>query len=98
MPTVRFTRRAERDLFEIGQHTLAEWGPRQAARYLNNLENCCHRLANIPSKGRPCDEIRPGLRRQEQGRHVIFYRPTPTGILVTRILHERMLPQHHPFG
>ena len=93
MTTVRFTRRAERDLLEIGRHTLAEWGPRQAERYLTSLENCCRRLAAVPSSGRPCEEIRPGLRRQEQGRHVIFYRSSSQGILVTRILHDRMLPQ-----
>jgi plasmid stabilization system protein ParE len=31
----------------------------------------------------------------EQGKHVVFFRPEPGGILVSRILHERMLPEHH---
>jgi plasmid stabilization system protein ParE len=29
----------------------------------------------------------------EQGKHVIFYRDEPTGILVCRILQQRMIPE-----
>ena len=29
----------------------------------------------------------------EQGRHVVFYREEPGGILISRILHQRMLPE-----
>ena len=29
----------------------------------------------------------------ERGRHVVFYRVDAGGILVSRILHERMLPE-----
>jgi len=29
----------------------------------------------------------------EQGKHVIFYRDEPAGILVCRILHQRMLSE-----
>jgi toxin ParE1/3/4 len=52
-------------------------------------------LADHPASGRSCDDIRPGLYRREQGKHVIFYWREPQGILVSRILHERMLPQRH---
>ena len=31
----------------------------------------------------------------EQGRHVIFYRAHEGGILVSRILNERMMPELH---
>ena len=52
-------------------------------------------IADQPAIGRRCDEIRPGLRRIERGRHVIFYRDGPGGILISRILHQQMLPEHH---
>jgi toxin ParE1/3/4 len=52
-------------------------------------------LAGDPELGRNCDDIRPGLRWMEIGRHVVFYRLRPAGILVTRILHERMLPERY---
>jgi toxin ParE1/3/4 len=49
-----------------------------------------------PALGRRCDEIRGGLRRLEHGKHVIFYRQQDNdGILVSRILHQRMLPERH---
>ena len=31
----------------------------------------------------------------ESGRHVVFYREDTGGILVSRILHQRMLPERH---
>jgi plasmid stabilization system protein ParE len=33
------------------------------------------------------------LRRMEFGRHVLFYRIDGGGIFVSRILHQRMLPE-----
>jgi len=96
MARFRFSRRAEADLLSIGDYTLRTWGARQAARYLTELEEACRRLAGHPTLGRVCDEIRPGLRRMEQGRHVLFYREAPGGIFVVRILHQSMLPKRHP--
>ena len=55
-------------------------------------------LADNPSLGRACDNIRPGLRRMEHARHVVFYRQTPTGVLISRILHQRMLPENQDVG
>ena len=52
-------------------------------------------LADNPELGRTCDDVRPGLRRMESGRHVVFYREDTGGILVSRILHQRMLPERH---
>jgi toxin ParE1/3/4 len=94
VPAFRFSRRAEADLLSIGGYTLRTWGKAQADRYLGELEACCQMLAGNPALGRSCEDIRPGLRRMEHGKHVLFYRPQkPTGILVVRILHQRMLPE-----
>lgn len=84
-------------MLSIGSYTLHTWGEAQAIRYIDELEDSCQRIADIPTLGRPCDRIRPGLCRREAGRHVIFFRRTPTGIQVSRILHERMLPESHAF-
>jgi toxin ParE1/3/4 len=89
----RFSRRAEADLVGIGAYTLRIWGKDQTVRYLDDLETCCQMLADNPMLGRECDYIRPGLRRREHGRHVVFYRPEIGGILVSRILHQRTLPE-----
>lgn len=93
MAAFHFSRRAEADLLEIGACTVKTWGEDQAIRYIDQLETCCQRLADGPGLGRPCDDVRPGLRRIEQGKHVIFYREHLGGMLVSRILHQHMLPE-----
>jgi toxin ParE1/3/4 len=50
-------------------------------------------LAGNSTLGRECEHIRPGLRRMERGGHVVFYREDATGVLVSRILHRRVLPE-----
>lgn len=77
----------------IGEYTLRTWGEAQTVHYLNRIEDRMEQLAANPLLGRRCDEILPGLRRMEEGRHVIFYGTTNEGILISRILHQSMVPQ-----
>ena len=95
MARLRFSNRAEADLLSIGDYTIQTWGESQAARYLDDLEAWCRMLAGNPALGRSCDHIRPGLRRMEIGRHVVLYREDPAGIVISRILHQRMLPERY---
>jgi toxin ParE1/3/4 len=95
MALFRLSRRAEADLLSIGAYTLRTWGEDQTARYLEDLEACCQMLADSPALGRLCDDVRTGLRRMERGGHIVFYRQDVEGILVSRILHQRMLPERH---
>ena len=93
MAHCRFSTGAEADLLRIGAYTLRTWGEDQAIRYIIELETFCRMLADNPALGRSCDDIRRGLRRMETRRHVVFYREEAEGILVCRILHQRMLPK-----
>lgn len=96
MAGFRLTRRAEDDLAEIGAYTLRTWGAEQCARYLDQLEGCCERLAEDPRRGRACDEVRPGYRRRVQGKHVLYFRQIDEEtILIVRVLHAGMLPELH---
>ncbi len=97
MASFYLSRLAEVDLLNIGDYTLRAWGVDQAIRYLDALSACCERLAANPAMGRPCDAVRPGLRRIEHAKHFLFYRTQSGGILVSRILHERMLPERQDF-
>ena len=92
--TIRFTVRAEEDLYGIGVYTIHRWSAAQADRYIGLMEECFQALAKNPGLGRPCDNIRPEMRRMEQGRHVVFYREEAGGILIARILHQSMLPEN----
>lgn len=98
MAVFRFSRRAEADLLGIAKYTLRTWGKAQTARYIGDLEVFCQTLADNPALGRPCDDVRPGLRRMEYGKHVVFYRQDRSGILISRILHQSMLPEKHDTG
>jgi toxin ParE1/3/4 len=89
----RLSDRAEADLLSIVGYTLRTWGEDQADRYIDDLAACCQMLADSPALGRASDYVRPGLRRMECGQHVVFYWQEAEGILVSRILHQRMLPE-----
>lgn len=97
MRLLRYSATAELDLDEIANYTQQQWGDVQADRYLNALEITCESLADTPQMGRECDWVRPGLRRMEQGSHVIFFVEEDKGILVVRILHKSMSPELHTF-
>jgi toxin ParE1/3/4 len=96
MAVCKFSERAESDLDGIAAQSIRDWGPARADRYLDDLNALCQDLANNPGLGHACDHVRPGLRRLEEGRHVIFYRRRDAGgIRVVRILHDRMRPELH---
>jgi toxin ParE1/3/4 len=88
---------AAEDIDEIAAYTTNAWGWRQTDRYLSQLEDCFQLLAGNPSLGRFCDFILPGLRRFEIGKHVVFYDEGDAGILIVRVLHQRMMPAKSRF-
>ena len=95
---MRFSHRAEADAIQIGVSTLRTWSEDQDERYINDLEACCYTLAGNPDPGRAANSVRLGLRRMEQGRHVVFYRREKGGTPVARILHQRMMPGMQSVG
>ncbi len=95
MPAYRLSQRARLDLFEIADYTLDSWGIEQANRYVSSLYECFALLSDSPRIGRPCEKVRAGYRRIEHEKHVIFYRIEEDGILISRVLHQRMLPSRH---
>lgn len=46
---------------------------------------------------RPCERIRPGLKNQKQGHHVVLYFHESEGVLIVRVLRERMVHDEHDF-
>jgi toxin ParE1/3/4 len=95
LPKCDFSRFALADLKAISRYTIRKWGADQAIRYLDEIQECVGKVAESPLMGRACDRIKIGYRRIEQGQHVILYRRQPDGIVVGRILHQRMLPRRH---
>lgn len=92
---VRLSPRAQRDLEDVFDYSVAQWGVTQAMRYIDRIEAVCADLADAPQRAQSCDAIRPGYRRRSVEQHVIYFRPTPYGIAVVRILHQRMDAGRH---
>lgn len=96
MTEFRLTPAAQRDLASIWDYTAERWDLDQAETYLNEIRAAVERIAEVPGRGRPCDEIREGYLRYAIGSHLLFYRKNAQGgVDVVRILHQRMDPTAH---
>jgi toxin ParE1/3/4 len=86
-----FSPKAQGDIDAIWEYSADHWGVDQADRYVTALRDTCAALARDERTGRDASDIRPGYRKIQSGRHVIFYGFDERGALeVVRILHERM--------
>jgi toxin ParE1/3/4 len=92
---IRISVEAQNDIEEIAIYSTRTWGWRQTDLYLERIGECVDLIAANPSIGRACDKVRSGLRRFEIGSHVLFYAAEANGILLVRVLHQRMLPTEH---
>lgn len=95
MAVCRLTPRARRDLDDIWDYTAERWGEEQAVRYIETLRDAFARLSQAPCLGRRRDDVRDGYRSFPAGRHQVFYLVDEQGIVVVRVLHQRMDPAHH---
>lgn len=91
----RLSRRADADLMGIAEYGEARWGETAAIAYVNRLQDAAHRVADMPALARPCDAIRAGYCRIEEGSHVLLMKRDEQGLLVVRFLHMRQLPALH---
>ena len=95
MAEYRLSPAAERDLEGIWRYTRREWELEQAELYTDLLTAAFQMLSEAPKSAPACDHIRPGYRRRNVERHMIYFRITDYGIAIIRILHERMdAPRH----
>jgi toxin ParE1/3/4 len=95
MAKFELTRAADRDLADIYIYSHAQFGERQADDYLNGLESCFARLAEMTDLGRSIEHIRAGYYRFSHARHVIFYNKIAEGVRIVRVLHVAMDPERH---
>lgn len=92
---LRLTASAGRDLQTIADYTNRTWGAAQKSKYLSELKATLTDLTTTPEIGTPRDDLQMGLRTHPAGRHIIFYRLSPTHITILRILHKSMEPERH---
>jgi toxin ParE1/3/4 len=90
MANYSLAKKAAADFRAIARESLEKWGEARAERYLKEMFETAQRLADFPDLGREVSSIRPGLLRMTSASHVIFCQKQAGGILIIRILHERM--------
>lgn len=89
------SKEADDDILQIGRDSIDRWGWDRTERYLEDLHHAFETLAEFPALGKGADHIREGYRRFESGSHSVFYREMEFGVLIVRILHNRMMPKIH---
>ena len=91
-PRIYCLARAERDLLEHFEYLLGE-NPEAALRFVDAVEAAYRALARMPLMGVARPFHRPGLEDLRMWpvpdfeKFLIFYRPSPDGIEVMRLLH-----------
>ena len=78
----------EIDLTAIWDYIAAD-NPRAADTLLDRIDATFNMLAETPFAGRDRSELRAELRSFPVGSYLIFYRPTPDGVEVVRVMHGR---------
>lgn len=63
---------AAEDFAAIYEHTLMNFGARQADAYTDDLESTFRPLSSSPLMGHECPEIADEVRRHDHLRHAIF--------------------------
>jgi toxin ParE1/3/4 len=86
MPKALLTRLAKLDLIEILAYFYRH-SPAAADRFAEEFDNQCRLLARFPKMGASKETFLPEMRSMVVGKHIIFYRPSPEGIEVLRILY-----------
>lgn len=87
--------RAEADLIEIWDYTVATWSLEQAIIYEDQLLDACEAIVGDPTRGDDVSYLRDGYRLWRVASHFIIYRQSDRGIDIMRILHQRRDIKRH---
>ena len=81
---------AKADLEDIGDR-IAQDSPRRAESFVEEVYDCCLRLAGAPKAFPLLPRYEAaGLRRRVHGNYLIFYRVEADRIFIVRVLHGAM--------
>jgi toxin ParE1/3/4 len=95
MASYTLTGAAAADINQIVKDSIARWGRLRGEKYFRALCDSFQRLAEFSDIGSDAGDIRPGYMKMRSGGHVAFYRKTDDGIVIVRVLHERMDFEQH---
>jgi toxin ParE1/3/4 len=92
----RLSGSAERDLLQLYQAGVRDFGQSQAERYFAGLEQAFEFLAGYPRAARERTEITPPVRVHPYKMHLIVYVIDADAVLILRIRHQREDWQNQP--
>lgn len=87
--------KADRDLEEIFEYSVKQFGLTQAEQYIYDIEQTFKDLALNPRMGRPANFILKHYSQYPVGSHIIFFATSNVGVEIFRILHKNMLANLH---
>lgn len=86
MRRFRLSRASKNDLTEIAEYIAAD-NPQAAKHVLSQILLHLERIGSQSGMGQRCEQFGERMRRFPVGNYVIYYRTTPNGISVVRVLH-----------
>lgn len=86
---------ARKDLKEIYQYSLRQWGQAQSESYLSTIKNQFWSLTQQPLMGTERPELLPDVRSLPVKSHTLLYRVNANKVEIISVLHGRQDPQHH---
>jgi toxin ParE1/3/4 len=92
---LELSRRAQADLDDIRDWSVAEFGVERTVAYLDAIEVALRRMLDFPDVGTVHSKVQPRIRSLGCGRHRIFYEVGGGTILIIRILHKAMDERRH---
>ncbi|MCK5662597.1 MAG: type II toxin-antitoxin system RelE/ParE family toxin [Thiotrichaceae bacterium] len=95
MAHFRLTPDAQSDLIEIRRYTQQQWDNTQSKKYLSELRQTLHLLAETPSIGKSRPDIGIDILSFPHVSHIIYYVIHEQELVVFSVLHKRMVPLNH---
>lgn len=93
--TIQLTVDAEQDIEDIYYYTITNFGEKQAEHYYSGLSDHFIYISNNLGTSRSFSFVKEKLLRSNFESHAIYYRQEDKGILILRVLHQRMDPLRH---
>lgn len=98
MPNYYLSPDAQSDLIDIRRYTMEQWGETQSRKYLSELQQTLHLLADTPSLGKSRPDVGVNVFSFPYVSHVIYYIMHDEQLIVFGVLHKRMTPENHLEG
>lgn len=89
MKQYRLSPEAKQDLDDIFDYVAREAGIATAERLIDDITDRLPFLASNPAAGRQREELEAGARSFPVGSYIVYYRRSPIGIDIARILHGK---------